>query len=79
MKIALLYLCHIIHRDAWNKLGNLDKESSMTNYIEIVNKVDPNWQSSPVIERGKGSEEEVDRSTPIHSSCKEVQDVLYHN
>ncbi|XP_034939337.1 acyl-CoA-binding domain-containing protein 6 [Chelonus insularis] len=32
--------------DAWNALGDLSKEDAMINYIEIITKLDPNWEQN---------------------------------
>ena len=35
----------VFFRDAWNKLGNMDREVAMLNYVEELKKVI--WESQP--------------------------------
>ena len=34
-------------RDAWSKLGTMSTEQAMKKYVELVNKLDPQWQKIP--------------------------------
>ena len=39
----------LFNREAWNRLGNMKQSSSMNSYIELVNKIDPGWETSQLV------------------------------
>ena len=37
------------YREAWHKLGNgVSKEVAMSRYVELVGRVDPEWETQPL-------------------------------
>ena len=35
-------------REAWHKLGKMSKEEAMKKYVEVVCRVDPGWETTPL-------------------------------
>lgn len=43
------FMSRIVFREAWHKLGSsVTKEVAMSRYIELVGKVDPEWETQPL-------------------------------
>ena len=37
-----------LFREAWHKLGKMSKEEAMEKYVEVVCRVDPGWETTPL-------------------------------
>ncbi len=38
-----------MYREAWNRLGDMDQNTSMSLYIELVGKIDPDWETNQLV------------------------------
>ena len=63
-------------REAWNKLGDMDRNSSMKHYVELVNKVDPNWENLPLVDGGNNPIEVETHSVYWMLNCMCLQSAM---
>ena len=59
------YLC----REAWNKLGDMNKEEAMERYIDLLDELSPDWRESDIDENQQFAWKTI--SKPVANFFKE--------